>query len=194
MLFPTYFLYMYQVSHFSRSVMPQLFVIPWTAARQLPCPSPTPGACSIYVYICKIISVKAYPISHVTKYFMNNTLAVLILYAGFHLIISQAYAWWQLFLLISFVFISHMLNNFGWDGWMASLTQLTWVWVNPGSWWWTGRPGMLQSMGLQRVGHDWATEVTDWLTEKIIIRQGEYVHNIKKIKDSYQTYLINYYI
>ena len=43
----------------------------------------------------------------------------------------------------------------GWDGWMASLTQWTWVWVNSGSWWWTGRPGVLQSMGLQRVGHDW---------------------------------------
>ena len=49
----------------------------------------------------------------------------------------------------------------GWDGWMASLTQWTWVWVNSGSWWWTGRPGMLQSMGLQRVGHDWATELTE---------------------------------
>ena len=47
----------------------------------------------------------------------------------------------------------------GWDGWMASLTQWTWVWVNSGSWWWTGRPGMLQSMGLQRVGHNWATEM-----------------------------------
>ena len=43
----------------------------------------------------------------------------------------------------------------GWDGWMASLTQWTWVWVNSGSWWWTERPGMLQSMGSQRVGHDW---------------------------------------
>ena len=51
-----------------------------------------------------------------------------------------------------------------WDGWMASLTQWTWVWVNTGSWWWTGRPGVLQSMGLQRVGHDWATELTDWVT------------------------------
>ena len=50
-------------------------------------------------------------------------------------------------------------DNRGWDGWMASLTQWTWVWVNSGSWWWTGRPGMLQSMGLQRVGHDWATEL-----------------------------------
>ena len=48
----------------------------------------------------------------------------------------------------------------GWHGWMASLTQWTWVWVNSMSWWWTGRPGVLQSMGLQRVGHDWATELT----------------------------------
>ena len=47
----------------------------------------------------------------------------------------------------------------GWDGWMASPTQWTWVWVNSGSWWWTARPGMLQSMGSQRVGHDWATEL-----------------------------------
>ena len=45
----------------------------------------------------------------------------------------------------------------GWDGWMASPTRRTWVWVNSGSWWWTGRPGVLQSMGSQRVGHDWVT-------------------------------------
>ena len=47
----------------------------------------------------------------------------------------------------------------GWDGWMASLTQWTWVGVSSRSWGWTGRPGVLQSMGLQRVGHDWATEL-----------------------------------
>ena len=47
----------------------------------------------------------------------------------------------------------------GWDGWMASLTRWTWVWVNSGSWWWTGRPGVLWFMGSQRVGHDWATEL-----------------------------------
>ena len=46
-----------------------------------------------------------------------------------------------------------------WDSWMASLMWWTWVWVASGSWWWTGRPGMLQSMGSQRVGHDWATEL-----------------------------------
>ena len=47
----------------------------------------------------------------------------------------------------------------GWGGWMASPTWWTWVWVNSGNWWWTRRPGMLQFMGLQRVGHNWATEL-----------------------------------
>ena len=47
----------------------------------------------------------------------------------------------------------------GWDGWMASLTWCTWVWVNSGSWWWTGRPGVLPFMGSQRVGHEWVTEL-----------------------------------
>ena len=53
-------------------------------------------------------------------------------------------------------------NDREWDGWMASPTQWTWVWVNSGSWWWTGRPGMLQSMGSQRVRPKWATKLTDW--------------------------------
>ena len=52
-----------------------------------------------------------------------------------------------------------------WDGCMASPTQWTRVWVNSRSWWWTGRPGMLQFMGSQRVRHDWATEV-NWTNEK----------------------------
>ena len=47
----------------------------------------------------------------------------------------------------------------GWDGWMASPTRWTWVWASFGSWWWTGKPDVLQSMGLQRVRHDWATEL-----------------------------------
>ena len=53
-------------------------------------------------------------------------------------------------------------DNRGWDVWMASLTRWTWVWVNSGSWWWTGRPGVLRFMGSQRVGHDWATEL-NWI-------------------------------
>ena len=53
----------------------------------------------------------------------------------------------------------------GWQrmrGRMASLTWWTWVWVDSGSWWWTGRPGMLQSMGSQSVRHYWATELNSW--------------------------------
>ena len=49
-------------------------------------------------------------------------------------------------------------NDRGWDGWMSSLTRWTWIWANSGRWWMTGRPGMLQSMDLQRVRHDWVTK------------------------------------
>ena len=57
-------------------------------------------------------------------------------------------------------------DNRGWDGWMASLTRRTWVWASSWSWWWTGKLGVLQSMELQRVGHDWATELTELLKDK----------------------------
>ena len=50
-------------------------------------------------------------------------------------------------------------DNRGWDGWMASPTWWTWVWTSSGSWWRTAKPEVLQSMVLQRVGHDWATEL-----------------------------------
>ena len=54
----------------------------------------------------------------------------------------------------------------GWNGWMASPTRWMWVWVNSGSWWWTGKPGVLQFMGSQRVGHDWATEL-NWIMSDV---------------------------
>ena len=54
----------------------------------------------------------------------------------------------------------------GWDGWMASLTRWIWVWVSSRSWWWTERPGVLWSMGPQRVRHDWATELNWSLNEQ----------------------------
>ena len=62
-------------------------------------------------------------------------------------------------------------DNKGWDGWMASLTQWIWIWVDSGSWWWTGRPGMLRFMGSQRVGHDWVTELnwTECIQNKVHI-------------------------
>ena len=53
-------------------------------------------------------------------------------------------------------------NDRIWDGWMASPTRWTWVWASSGSWWRTGKLGALQSMGSQRVRHDWATGLTDW--------------------------------
>ena len=55
--------------------------------------------------------------------------------------------------------------------WMASPTRWTWIWVNSGSWWWTGKPGVLQSMGSQRVGHDWMTEL-HW-TELVTLYEEE---------------------
>ena len=57
----------------------------------------------------------------------------------------------------------------GWDGWMASLTRWTWVWVNSRSWWWTGRPGLLWFMGLQKFRHDWTTELNWYSTYPIPI-------------------------
>ena len=70
----------------------------------------------------------------------------------------------------------------GWDGWMTSPTQWTWVWVNSGSWWWTGRPGVLRFMGSQRVRHGWETKLNwgmwnlnsptrDWNWVPCIVRQ-----------------------
>ena len=62
----------------------------------------------------------------------------------------------------------------GWDDWMASRTRWTWVWVNSGSWWWTGRPGVLRFMGWQRVGHYWATEL-NWFFLKFFSYLGCYI-------------------
>ena len=62
----------------------------------------------------------------------------------------------------------------GWDGWMVSLTRWMWVWVNPGSWWWTGRLCVLRFMGSQRVGQDWVTELNWTMWEHgIWVRDSE---------------------
>ena len=81
-------------------------------------------------------------------------------------------------------------DNRGWDGWMASPTQWTWVWASCRSWWWTGRPGVLQSMGSQEVGHDllvngtelnlrwsiffkWKTFLKKWQLREIVEERGK---------------------
>ena len=66
-----------------------------------------------------------------------------------------------LWLILNSISLSSLIregDNRGWDDWMASPTPWTWVWVNSGSWWWTGRPGALRFMEFQRVKHDWVTE------------------------------------
>ena len=60
----------------------------------------------------------------------------------------------------------------GWDGWMASPTQCTVVWVDSRSWWWTGRPGVLQFMGSQGVEHDWVTELNSIIMWLLIRNQA----------------------
>ena len=64
-------------------------------------------------------------------------------------------------------------DNRGWDGWMASPTQWTWVWGHSRSWWWTGRPGVLQFMGSHRVRHNWVTEL-NWTESPV--RKCDYHH------------------
>ena len=74
----------------------------------------------------------------------------------------------------------------GWDGWMASPTQWTWVWVDSGSWWWTGRPGILWFMELQRLGQNWVTEL-NWTGSK----EKRRVHDVqytRSLKDSVKMY------
>ena len=76
-------------------------------------------------------------------------------------------------------------DNRGWDGWMASLTQWMWVWVNSGSWWWTGRPSVLWFVGSQRVRHDWATElnwIDGWFRLRFDRKQQDSVKQLSFIK------------
>ena len=74
-------------------------------------------------------------------------------------------------------------DNRGWDGWMVSRTWWTWVWASSRSWWWTGKLGVLQSMGSQRVRHNWPTELTDAYTHTNEL--------IQKTETDLQTYETN---
>ena len=70
-------------------------------------------------------------------------------------------------------------NDRGWDGWMASPIWWTWVWAGSRSWWWTGKLGVLQSMGSQRVRHDWAPELNWQLIYNVVPVSGVHVHTFK---------------
>ena len=73
----------------------------------------------------------------------------------------------------------------GWDEWMVSPTQWTWVWVSSGSWWWTGNPGVLQSMELQRVGHNWVTELKNIYEEALGLKHEKKQGNFKEIYENF---------
>ena len=77
-------------------------------------------------------------------------------------------------------------DNRGWDGWMASPTRWAWVWVESGSLWWTGRPGVLRFMGLQRVRHKWVTELnwTELLSIPVAFFHGNQIANPKYWKNN----------
>ena len=71
----------------------------------------------------------------------------------------------------------------GWDGWMASPTWWTWVWASSGSWWRSGRLGVLQPMGSQRVGHDWATEL-NWMKALILLNCSQFEYDLVSVHRS----------
>ena len=72
-------------------------------------------------------------------------------------------------------------DNRGWDGWITSPTQCTWVWVHSGRWWRTGKLGMLQSLGCERVRHHWGTEQQNVAHLKLIVHQLCRNKNFNKI-------------
>ena len=71
----------------------------------------------------------------------------------------------------------------GWDSWMASPCQWTRVWVDSGTWWWTGRPGMWQFMGWQRVEHDWMTELKDYTHRKHLVQWQAHRKRVTNVSD-----------
>ena len=137
-----------------------------------PCPSPTPGvypnSCPSSWWCHPAISSSVVPFSSWPQSLQWNTIKQLKMYEELtHL--KRPWFWERLR-------AGREVDDERWDSWMASPTQWTWICVDPGSWWWTGRPGVLWFMRLQRVGHDWATElnwtciiITSRLKEKTVL-------------------------
>ena len=84
----------------------------------------------------------------------------------------------------------------GCDGWKPSLTQWTWVWISSRSWWWTGKPDMLQSRGLQRIGHKWRTELNWRYTDDttLMAESKELKSFLMKVKEESEKVGLKLYI
>ena len=160
---------------FSHSVMSGSLPAHGLQHARLPCPSPTPGAYSNSCppsWWCRLtisFSVKRSGTWQIFKKYMLGSNSLLwkdwcwswnpnILATCYEELTHQKRPWcWEK------LKVGGKGDDRGWDGWVASPTQWTWAWVSSGHWWWTGKPGMLQSMGSQRVGLDWVTELNSLL-------------------------------
>ena len=123
-----------------------------------PCPCNQKGECRARGFL-------------VRGHIQSTALLLICLGQGFHLP-ELWIANCEVIIVVCFLgFICQVLFmefSWGWDGWVVSLTQWTWVWAKSGRWWRTGKPGVLQSAGSQRVKHDWATEQQHcWTQEEL---------------------------
>jgi len=111
----------------------------------------------VLIVVLTCISLIISGIEHF-HFFIFHWPPVFLLWRNVSLDLLPIYFLVGLFVVLILSYMSRRRGR-GRDGWMASPTWWTWVWVNSGSWWWTRRPGVLQFMGSQRVGHDWVTEL-----------------------------------
>ena len=107
-----------------------------------------------WTFVGKVISLLLNMLSRLVITFLPRSISIFLFHGCSHHLqwfCSCCFHYFPIYLPCS--------DGTRWDGWMASLTRWTWVSVNSRSWWWTGRPGVLQFMWSQRVGHDWATDL-----------------------------------
>ena len=134
---------------------------------RFPCPSPTPRVYSDSCALSWWCHPKMCPSPEFHFFFSSFHKAIIyILSERKHMLKLQYFGHltWRTDSLEKILMLKKLKaggegDDRAWDGWMASLTRWTWIWVHSGSWWWTGKPGVLRFMGSQRVGHDWATEL-----------------------------------
>ena len=108
-------------------------------------------------FIIQLIFIK---LTRCSQYSDEDTIKSQIL-TPFYLFVCKALTHWKRLWCWEGLGAGGKGEDRGWDGWMASPTWWTWVWVNSGRWWWTRRPGVLRFMGLQRVRHNWVTELSE---------------------------------
>ena len=172
------------VSHFSHSVMSNSLRPHELQHARPPCPSPTPGVHSDSRPLSRWCH-PAIPYIHSYIYILNHFLIYIYITS------CKELTHWKRLWCLEGLGAEGKGDDRGWDGWMASPTQWTWVWVNSGSWWWTGRPGVLWFMGPQRVGQDWATEL-NWTELNSWSSSSSPTFNIKGREFPYAWYQIKF--